>query len=322
MPANEESHVRYKDLEIPSFPFLKIFQPQETHFSIQNAFCLACCAQLAYLEPEVIKRRVIDDWGFTEFEFYDREGTQAFLAASDETIIVSFRGTEPPNLADWMTDFDFKLVPGPAGKVHSGFSKALSFVWRRILKKIRSIRSASVVDLQTMSRGDGKKAGRPANQTVPTLWITGHSLGAALALLATAEMKLLEDRPVRGLYTFGQPRTGNQDFARDFNSVFKERAFRFANNNDVVTRVAPRLLGYSHTGSIYYIEHDGKIRPDINRWEQFLDRLQGRFDDFLDVMHGNLIPDGIEDHNMVKGYIPAIQKNLAPEVQKLIQNAA
>ncbi|PIR00003.1 MAG: lipase [Nitrospinae bacterium CG11_big_fil_rev_8_21_14_0_20_45_15] len=320
MPANEESRVRYSDLEIPSFPFLKIFQPLETHFSMQNAFCLACCAQLAYQEPEVIKNRVIE-WGFTEFEFYDREGTQAFLAANDETIIVAFRGTEPPILADWMTDFDFKQVPGPAGKVHAGFAKALSIVWRRILKKIISIRSASAVDLQTMQRGDGKKAG-PANRNVPTLWITGHSLGAALALLATAELKLREDRPVRGLYTFGQPRAGNQDFAHAFNSVFKERTYRFANNNDVVTRVAPRLLGYSHTGSIYYIEHDGKIRPDINRWEQFLDRLQGRFDDFLDVMHGNLIPDGIEDHNMVKGYIPAIKKNLETEIQEMIQNAA
>jgi triacylglycerol lipase len=321
MPANEESRVRYKDLEIPSFPFLKIFQPQETDFSMRNAFCLACCAQLAYQESEVIKNQVMDNWGFTEFEFYDHKGTQAFLAASDETLIVAFRGTEPPNLADWMTDFDFKLVPGPAGKVHSGFSKALSFVWLRILKKIISIRRASSVDLQTMQRGDGKKAG-PANKKVPTLWITGHSLGAALASLATAEMKLREDRPVRGLYTFGQPRTGNQDFARDFNSVFKERAFRFANNNDVVTRIAPRLLGYSHAGSVQYIDHEGKIHPDINRWERFLDRLQGRFDDFLDVMHGNLIPDGIEDHNMVKGYIPAIQKNLAPDMQKLIQNAA
>ncbi len=286
---------------------------------MQNAFCLACASQLAYQDPEVVENVVSSEWGFNDFEFYDRRGTQAFLAANDETIIVSFRGTEPGNLADWMTDFDFKHTPGPAGKIHGGFAKALSFVWKQIADKIKSLRKPYIIDLQTMPRGDEKKV-VTAGKTVPTLWITGHSLGAALAMLATTELKLREDRPVRGLYTFGQPRSGNREFARAFNSVFKQRTFRFANNNDVVTRVAPRAFDYSHAGSVYYIEHDGEIHPNINFWEKFLDRLQGRFEDFLDVLRGNLMPDGIEDHNMVKGYIPAIQKNLKPEIQKLIKN--
>ena len=59
------------------------------------------------------------------------------------------------------------------------------------------------------------------------LWITVHSLGAALATLAVAKLRLEKDEPVNGLYTFGQPRTGDRDFAKNFNADFGNQTFRY-----------------------------------------------------------------------------------------------
>jgi len=69
-----------------------------------------------------------------------------------------------------------------------------------------------------------------------SLWLTGYSLGAALATLRMSSLGE-EAKPVNGLYTFWQPRVGGKTVARIFDLDLKSRMFRFVNNNDVVTRV-------------------------------------------------------------------------------------
>jgi len=100
---------------------------------------------------------------------------------------------------------------------------------------------------------------------------------------------------VNGLYTFGQPRVGDVDFATQFNLRYKQRTFRIVNNNDVVTRVPMRTMGFSHVGTHFYFDHDGKLYDDskLSWWFKFTDRIQGRLEDF-----GQLGLDGINDHSM------------------------
>ena len=255
----------------------QVFFPETTKFRYENALFLAKCSQLAYESSEAISRKMTA-WGFPHIACFDRKDTQAFVAGNADMIIVAFRGTEPRRLQDWMTDKQILRRKGPYGKVHRGFLASLDHVWNDIKNARKSFQD----------RGQ-------------SLWFTGHSLGAALATLAVA--KLGEDaEPVHGLYTFGQPRVGGKTFARNFDGDFKSVTFRFVNNNDMVTRVPRRLLGYRHVGRVLYLDAAGLLHDDMHWWNQFRDRVKGRVDDL-----GKIGPDGLKDHGIVK-YLKSLQK--------------
>ncbi len=244
------------------------FDPHTTLYRPFNALLLAKASLLAYRPPEKIQPEVTK-WGLSQFAFVDRKHTQVFLAGDQDMIVVAFRGTEPNRLQDWMTDIQFRRKRGPYGKVHRGFLGAFKAVWPEVRRTIK----------QWQTQGQ-------------SLWFTGHSLGAALATLSVATLGE-EAKPVHGLYTFGQPRVGGKTFARNFNLDFKSRTFRFVNNNDVVTRVPTRRMGYRHIGQVLMFDSRGKLQTDLHFWNRFLNRVTGRIQDL-----GKPGTDGIKDHSM------------------------
>lgn len=254
------------------------FEPTAKTFNWRNAQLLASASELAYQQAGEVESRVRSDWGFEEFEFFDEEDTQAFLTAGGGAVIVSFRGTELSRFGDIFTDLDFSLVDGPwGGKVHEGFYGALSKVYRQLDYAIDA----------AMNRAKRKYGGA-------TLWVTGHSLGAALATLLVAR-RLERGKPAQGLYTFGQPRTGDRTFARNFDFEFRSSAFRFVNNNDIVTRIPQRVIGYEHCGSFRYFDHAGEYTRQIGFWRSFLGRCQGSV---MGLLKGEI--DEVSDHSMVR----------------------
>ncbi|KAL0640977.1 hypothetical protein Bca4012_103368 [Brassica carinata] len=100
---------------------------------------------------------------------------------------------------------------------------------------------------------------------------TGHSLGGAIAALFPAilaihgEDELLDK--LEGVYTFGQPRIGDEEFGEYMKEVMKKHGIeyeRFVYNNDMVTRVPfddKILFGYKHYGSCNYFNslYKGKV---------------------------------------------------------------
>lgn len=263
-------------------PELNPFVSHTTAYNGNNALCLAAMANIAYEAKATIKKQA-KVWGFRNFEFFEADGTEAFIIGDDDKIIVSFRGTQPDILLDWLTDVDIALINGPGGRVHNGFFHGVARIWPSLRKRI--------TDFQD-------NAERPQS-----LWFTGHSLGAALATIAVARLRFHEDKPVYGLYTFGQPRTGDHRFANFANSDTMTGVYRFVNNNDIVTRVPPRALDYRHIGKMIYFTSDQEITSDIGLWIQFLDRISGRIDDL-----GKLGPDGLTDHDM-STYVGLMRKH-------------
>ena len=83
------------------------------------------------------------------------------------------------------------------------------------------------------------------------IWLTGHSLGGALATLCAYRLHK-QGVPVRGVITIGSPRVGNPAFANDFNSMFGAKSTRWVDDDDFVTQIPPELGGpleYRHVGS-------------------------------------------------------------------------
>lgn len=254
-------------------------------YSLNNAYWLAQAANIAYQDKPTIQPAVAK-LGLEKFEFLSRRDTEGYIAANAKIIIVAFRGTEPTHLRDLLADAKFHKVQGPMGEVHRGFLHAFQLVKDDLYSAIQRLRDKA----------------HPQS-----LWCTGHSLGGALALVASAQL-LADGHKVNGLYTFGQPRVGNETFVNECGRRLTGQYFRFVNNNDTVTRVAPRALGYAHAGEVRYIDTVGKVQSDISFWDQFLERVKGRMEDFL--RPGT---DGLKDHSM-RRYVEHLEKALKPEV--------
>ncbi len=258
--------------------------PHSTSFDIGNAVALVRASELSYEEPALIEATTIREWGYDRFHFVDTGGTQVFLAANDDCVVICFRGTEVREIEDWITDTRMELVAGPmGGMVHGGFYDALSKVWHVVDALLRRL------DPQ------GRKA----------VFLTGHSLGAALATLAAARWHDI-GRHVNAVYTFGQPRTGDHAFARNFNFAFMPTTFRIVNQNDLVTRIPPRSFGYSHLGTFKYITSDGQLVSDIQWWQRFLDGWKVAMEN---VFHW--AQNGIGDHRICQ-YRSLLERQIQP----------
>ncbi|MSQ09607.1 MAG: lipase family protein [Dehalococcoidia bacterium] len=214
------------------------FDAHTREHSILNALWLGRACRQTFGQTSEQTRASLAAWGLTDFEPLDRGDTQGYIAGDSNMLILAFRGTE--SLADWMTDFNIRLLPGPAGKVHVGFKVALLQVWAQIWDYLQ------------------------ANRRGRSLWVTGHSLGGALATMAVAKLRLEHDEPVNGLYTYGGPRIGDRDFQRAFDADFERQTYRYVNNSDIVSRIPLRTMAYSHVGLSKYFDRTGQLRDDLS----------------------------------------------------------
>jgi hypothetical protein len=196
----------------------------DADFDLGSGRAMMWMSQLAYETADPAKVAAIGgQWGLeTEVVDGGRLGlarTQAVVARrGDGAVIVAFAGTDPVEAADWVSDFDCYL--DPATGIARGYQRAAAVVMGRI---------AAMLD--------------PA----AALFVTGHSLGGALA--AVASMQLAEGgvRP-RAVHTFGMPRPGNAAFAARYDAMLGSCTYRLVHGDDMVPTVAPSFLGFRHVG--------------------------------------------------------------------------
>jgi predicted lipase len=264
--------------------------PQTTGYDARQAYCMAKAAQLAYQDRAEIEATAAE-WGFDRVRHhystfkppFALSDTQAYTMASDTMIVTAFRGTEPVQLRDWLSDTTTPPWTGPArtGLVHYGFAEALRAVLPSVLGAIEELRD----DEQT-------------------IWFTGHSLGGALAMLAAAWVHFEDPKlSAQGVYTFGQPRTCDDALAKAYDKALEGRTFRVVNNNDVVAQVPPEPV-FHHVKSLRYIDSSGRVRESMPVVSNLLDRGKGMAaDPFAPAS------DGVRDH-LMKAYLTALEKNL------------
>jgi triacylglycerol lipase len=206
--------------------------------------------------------------GFPEIRFYDRDGAQAYIFANGADAVVTCRGTEPHDWNDVRADLNLGVVVGEtAGWVHRGFKHEVDDLWPRLEQALVNNRR--------------------------TLWFTGHSLGGAMAAICAGRctMSSIRSNP-RALFTFGSPRIGSWRYV----NYVQLEAYRWVNNNDIITRLPPAWLGFRHKGQEVYLNAYGKIRR-VTAWQRVKDRWrgfarglrEGNFDHFADHAIGRYI---------------------------------
>jgi triacylglycerol lipase len=250
---------------------------------ITNALYLAQLSQLAYQPLNQISDQLKAQYNLPRYLSFDVEATDthAFLAANDKMIVLVFRGTL--TIENWLTDFKAILVPSKVGKVHDGFNEALKSIWNNLYDTICTWRGQ--------------------NQT---FWVTGHSLGGALATLAVDWLNEQDFDVDGGLYTYGQPRVGDKDFADNFNTKMKGQVFRFVNDADIVPRV-PTPPAFKHTEAVCFLDNKGNLHRNniiLNWFYSYSEDVAiGSIDDYKQ-QH----PGGIEDHDLPY-YIKYVYQN-------------
>lgn len=234
---------------------------------LHKSLLFAELANIVYLQEELVAE-VSAYLGFDRYRFIDNDGAQAFLFANAHDSALVFRGTEPTDWNDIKADLNVgSIVAETVGRVHRGFKKEADDIW---------------ADVEHIMLNNDR-----------TLWMAGHSLGAAIATICASRCRLgrFQTVPIE-LYTYGSPRVGD----RVFISHAAVKHFRWVNNNDLVTRIPPTWLGYSHTGDEIYIGSDRKIKSitswsrSADLWRGFVYGLtQGRFDLLSDHLMDNYI---------------------------------
>jgi pimeloyl-ACP methyl ester carboxylesterase len=190
--------------------------------------CQAC--DLAYLGAAEGRQAFAERLGL-EAVLFSVDNTQAWLGTSPDAIVVAFRGTESPTTIDGLKDIlltdamNLLVVPegrlgvdlsaaGVGARYHKGFVDAIAEIWEPL---------AAAVETELQRRD------RP-------LWLCGHSLGGALALLAAWLFKR-RFVSVQEVCTFGAPMIGNSVAREAFNRELAGRVFRYVNGRDPVPKL-------------------------------------------------------------------------------------
>ena len=248
----ERRHV----IEICPFRAWELFLHHQSDYSMANAINLGLASDLAYddidtitnyfvskcqdlstipsrkIGESTINALVIDvpysdryfpPIGIDSTKANDPEGdTQLYYVYNNSKILIAWRGTA--SLTDGITDASFRPVESdncniksectslvPAGKVHTGFWSGYTLIERMFEKQLNEL-------LNKIESRD--------------LFICGHSLGGALALIHSARLK--ESKPL--LYTYGMPRTFTKNAVDTLSSIIH---YRHVNDQDPVPSVPP-----------------------------------------------------------------------------------
>jgi hypothetical protein len=309
--------------------------PYRTYANQNN---LAVLAQYAYEPRAIIERELVSEWnkerlredvliraGDDFSKLFVREApasfeheldvledtrtdTQLFVLDAPRYTVVSFRGTAPSTdsvhtaIQDINTDLDAKgerwmfdgtfqgeKAAGRLGlQIHRGFGQAFDSIRDKLRAKL-----------------EGHLKGQPGKP----LFVTGHSLGAALACLCACYLRShpkFSSHPVQ-LYTYAQPRVGTVAFCRHYwREDPKFSYYRMANVFDTVTMVPSNYLARD-VGEVR-----GLIEPLLERVSELTsftipvperddwlsDYLKDKCPPELDYRHfGELVLCGVDTNN-------------------------
>ena len=192
------------------------------------------CSVIAY-DPEPVGLEKLRALGLSGHLLSGR-GVDAFpmtvsVIRAGSDAILAFRGTQGGGSI--LQNLKVIRRRSPAGRLHAGFADGYTDIHDSVVSRLR-------------------------RNGVKRVWLTGHSLGGALAVVGANR---LEEAgfDVAGVVTFGQPMVAMPDLARLLARRFRGRYVAFVNGSDPVPRA---VLPYVHFGRCVRLAGDVFTRFD------------------------------------------------------------
>lgn len=246
------------------------FDPTAQGHNLTNAYLLALASYHVYGGSGADNGPEFNEWyaakfntwmmqgpgtGTPKFDFISDEygsvgtGFQAEIMSNDQFICLAVRGSQMDTAHDWIYNvLGFSPAPSlelPGTLIHSG--------WLEIAQRVFPEIKARLLE----HRGTSDKP----------VWLTGHSMGGALA--AILALMLMEDKEVtvQGVYTFGAPPVGDIGYLQKASGLgVNIRTHRWENDADPAPNLnfAPLgpLVGTFHVGSYHHIGATGELEID------------------------------------------------------------
>jgi hypothetical protein len=254
----------------------KRFDASALDFKIDNARALMWFSQLAYEthRPSTINAVALEEWGFTSVAPFIQQKTSVtasfetcgLIGQRDKAVILAFAGTDPGIWQNLVSDFT--PIPQAGSDIHDGFRVAAEAAQPQIDQAVQL-----------------------CLQSGESLFVTGHSLGAAIAALAALRASKA-GMPPRAVYTFGMPRVGGPLFAASY-AHLSNVTYRLVHGLDLVARVPPRklLTGFHHVGRLLQCGTGKKFADALPLSEIGLDEptLSGELTNMLSAGIGGLL---------------------------------
>ena len=202
---------------------------------LTTGLTMAALSNAAYEDDPVARRAVVEAANFDVVHFEDRPGTdaQALVVRDNRAIVVALRGTEMDSPLDMLLDASVVTSNGVFKGAHAGFASAVYSL------------APSVTDVIREER---------ARRGPLQVWLTGHSLGGAMAQIYAMHLRDVGIR-VEGVVTFGAPAPGKSDFSVFYGGL-AERTHRFENEEDIVPCLPPDQIAWIQNGHTHVIHAD------------------------------------------------------------------
>lgn len=195
---------------------------------------LADISEIAYQPPHEAEKSY-RELGFPTVMPVVQGSMIGYIITGEDVTVVVFRGTDFTEVSDWLANLGRSATDTPHGQVHKGFYDAY--------QSMKSQVNAILKERNTTH-----------------LWVTGHSLGGALALVCAYDLEEVEQRQLNGVITFGQPMVARQKFADHIDTLLVGRYARFVNRDDIVPKVPPSHVA---CGSLVWFTDDGLRRSKV-----------------------------------------------------------
>jgi triacylglycerol lipase len=207
--------------------------------------------------------RILERWGFVCRARLSQGGTEGFVAESETTLVVAFAGTDPVIAANWITDFNIRT--GPDG-VHRGFSDGVACVGPALIAALAG--------------------------TTKHIFLVGHSLGGALAVVAAWRLtadgwdfadwippdERIDLGRIAGVVTYGMPRAGDEAFEAAYRSRgLWQKTARLEYGNDIIPSLPPAAIGqlaFRHVGPALHCPHGGQFKDSLPPRDDPDDRIE------------------------------------------------